>query len=311
MLTAAWQVRNDHNGEIVYKDYFNGAITGIVEADYRLDGRSTIICTSKDGEVRGYLPTDAAEGATPESLQSLNDVARELAEKKASLLAELGNYSAGIKQQGKKGGPADANLIPADTRLEARLEPNPAAHCVELVLSTNNYTVIQLVAVFAEQLFDGESLVAEAPGGTPEPIMRVRLALPRDVSTTMSVKVLVGNRGSQLYHVFELEQKLPKFAMYAPSAEPAGATPTASVIFQVNEQLRRVQLWATEAFAAPDTAFAIGAGGTTLNARFDSLRPGGGALALVLDAASGRMTVFSDSVRTHPGVYAASAFFFP
>ena len=34
------------NGEIVYKDYFATAITGIVQADYRLDGRVEIICTS-------------------------------------------------------------------------------------------------------------------------------------------------------------------------------------------------------------------------------------------------------------------------
>ena len=65
------------------------------EADYRLDGRVEIICAALDGEVRGYLPTDASEGATPETLRSLDDVARGLEEKKQVLLTELRNYEAG------------------------------------------------------------------------------------------------------------------------------------------------------------------------------------------------------------------------
>jgi Bardet-Biedl syndrome 2 protein len=54
-----------------------------------------IICAALDGEVRGYLPTDASEGATPETLRSLDDVARGLEEKKQVLLTELRNYEAG------------------------------------------------------------------------------------------------------------------------------------------------------------------------------------------------------------------------
>ena len=56
----------------------------------------------------------------------------------------------------------DPHLIPMDTKIEARFEPNEVAHCVELVLVTN-YTeaVIKLVAVFdtGEQIFEGESHV--------------------------------------------------------------------------------------------------------------------------------------------------------
>ena len=65
------------------------------ESDYRLDGRVEIICAAVDGEVRGYLPTDVSEGATPESLNSLDEVARGLEEKKQALLTELRNYEAG------------------------------------------------------------------------------------------------------------------------------------------------------------------------------------------------------------------------
>ena len=37
-----------------------------------------IIVCAADGEVRGYLPTDASEGATAESSSSLSEVARDL-----------------------------------------------------------------------------------------------------------------------------------------------------------------------------------------------------------------------------------------
>ena len=43
--------------------------------------------------------------------------------------------------------------------MEVKLEPNEAAHCVELLLKTTTYTVIQLVSVFNDQIFEGESLV--------------------------------------------------------------------------------------------------------------------------------------------------------
>ena len=60
----------------------------------------------------------------------------------------------------KKDGVTDPHLIPMDTKIEARLEPNEAANCVELVLATNYpEALIKLVAVFGEQIFDGESHV--------------------------------------------------------------------------------------------------------------------------------------------------------
>ena len=66
---------------------------------------------------------------------------------------------AGLKSAKSKKGTSDPHLIPPDTRVEVKLEPNEAAHCVELLLKTTTYTVIQLVSVFNDQIFEGESLV--------------------------------------------------------------------------------------------------------------------------------------------------------
>ena len=70
-------------------------------------------------------------------------------------------YCSGIKQQKKKKKDGvDPHLIPTDTKIDVALEPNQKSHCVDLVLKTSRSdTVIQLVTIFAEQLFPGESHV--------------------------------------------------------------------------------------------------------------------------------------------------------
>ena len=294
-LISGWsngkvEVRNDHNGEVVYKDYFNASISGIVESDYRMDGRVEIIVAGADGEVRGYLPTDASEGATPESLQSLDDVARDLEEKKMTLLAELQNYEAGIKSSKSKKGPTDPHLIPADTRVAVKLEPNESAKCVDLVLSTSTYTVIQLVAVFNDQVFEGCESFVTAPD-EPAATVRVRLAPQKDLSTTLQIKAFVGNRGSNVFHVFEMEQKLPKFAMYVPRPEIT-SVPESTVVFQIHERPNRIAMWLQSAFAIPDSA--IHQDANTLVARFMCLRDG---LPMVIQLdAHGRMAVATQSM---------------
>ena len=70
-----------------------------------------------------------------------------------------GLHSAGLKSAKSKKGTSDPHLIPPDTRVDVKLEPNEAAHCVDLLLKTTTYTVIQLVSVFNDQIFEGESLV--------------------------------------------------------------------------------------------------------------------------------------------------------
>lgn len=46
----------------------SSSVAGIVDADYRLDGRNQLICVSTDGNVKGYLPIE--EKATEMLLQN-------------------------------------------------------------------------------------------------------------------------------------------------------------------------------------------------------------------------------------------------
>ncbi|CAK9094747.1 Bardet-Biedl syndrome 2 protein homolog, partial [Durusdinium trenchii] len=61
-LIAGWEngkveVRNEKSGEVMCKDYFQAPVAALVHADYRLDGRETLMCLTSEGDVRGWLPS--------------------------------------------------------------------------------------------------------------------------------------------------------------------------------------------------------------------------------------------------------------
>ena len=46
--------RNDRTGEVVFKDNLGSAISGIVDADYRLDGKQQLIVCSMEGQGKAF-----------------------------------------------------------------------------------------------------------------------------------------------------------------------------------------------------------------------------------------------------------------
>ena len=42
--------RSDRTGEVIFKDNFPVAVAGILEGDYRMDGKVELICCSVEGE---------------------------------------------------------------------------------------------------------------------------------------------------------------------------------------------------------------------------------------------------------------------
>ena len=67
---------------MIFKDNFSQAVAGIVEGDYRMDGRELLICCAVDGEVRGYQPAGQEMQGNLMDSNIEQDTIRELSQRK-------------------------------------------------------------------------------------------------------------------------------------------------------------------------------------------------------------------------------------
>lgn len=118
----------------MFKDSFNCSIAGLADGDYRLEGRSQLICCSVDGEGNTkkmwlrlnertvcefsyYLPVRGYDSSRLGSLMEGNvhqDAVRDLLQKKQALLMELKNYESNTRPSGADAGQTNMNagMIP-------------------------------------------------------------------------------------------------------------------------------------------------------------------------------------------------------
>eukprot|EP00516_Mucochytrium_quahogii_P000978 CAMPEP_0203749128 /NCGR_PEP_ID=MMETSP0098-20131031/3800_1 /ASSEMBLY_ACC=CAM_ASM_000208 /TAXON_ID=96639 /ORGANISM=" , Strain NY0313808BC1" /LENGTH=801 /DNA_ID=CAMNT_0050638095 /DNA_START=282 /DNA_END=2684 /DNA_ORIENTATION=+ len=133
-------------------------------------------------------------------------------------------------KNGKNRGPAGA--IPKDTCLGIKMEVNVVERCLELIVETNNDTVIQNVLVFA---FDGGIFKSECQIASPETMhsgtVRVKLQPMKNVPVQLKIQSFVSARGSSDYmHVLEHVYDLPQFALF-------GAPPRESIHIEHGEDI--------------------------------------------------------------------------
>lgn len=83
---------------------------------------------------------------------------------------------------------AVGDLIPADTNVSGKIEPNCQELCIELQLQTNNHCVIKGAVIFAEHLFPGESSFVHPE--YPETSLVIPLRPTKDCAIEMLVKVI-------------------------------------------------------------------------------------------------------------------------
>ncbi len=143
------EVRSDRNGQVIYKDMFSSPISSIVRGDYRMDGKEEVICCALDGEVRGYLPAEAELATKMSSMvdrQQENEALNELQKRKTEMMLELKSMEESMKQRknGNAGG-QNAGIIPQTTKVDLEIAVNEKKNCNELVLSTNNDTILKMV----------------------------------------------------------------------------------------------------------------------------------------------------------------------
>ncbi|KAL6760242.1 BBS2m [Haematococcus lacustris] len=240
-LISGWsngrvEVRREDTGEVVFRDHLSSAVSGIMCADYRSDGQEEVIVCSMEGEVRGYLPMSADQPQNAMDFSAQQAAITELTQCKQELLYELTSY------QNTKASSAQAeasgNMIPSTTKVDSFVTLNKDTCTCELGLKTNNSTVIRGAVVFGEQIFAEESLFIYPK--TAESSLSVPLRPVKDVAVVLMIKVLVGTRSSSVYHIFELEIELPKFAMYAAVERSAHKTPASSVTFSLTDRIPRI-----------------------------------------------------------------------
>lgn len=254
-LLSGWSngrldVRSSKNGDLVFRDNFSSAVQSILQSDYRLDGRLNILGVSESGEVRGYLPADT-DGATAMMGAKANEKeVHKLMRQKQEMQMQLSGLENNLKRLKK--GDIGMGMIPPDTdiKLEDRLSRD--TNSLELVISTNNSSIIKSVAVFALDggVFEGESLMAYPP--KPKPTLTVQLKPEKNVECQLQLTILVGARASsKQFHVFHVPYRLAKFALYMPvfSADPAKSDqPLSSVTFRISERQERITQWIGTSF---------------------------------------------------------------
>eukprot|EP00927_Polykrikos_kofoidii_P040248 TRINITY_DN34443_c0_g1_i1.p1 TRINITY_DN34443_c0_g1~~TRINITY_DN34443_c0_g1_i1.p1 ORF type:complete len:727 (+),score=158.55 TRINITY_DN34443_c0_g1_i1:257-2437(+) len=317
-LIAGWEngkveVRNEKSGEVMFKDYFQAPIAALVHADYRLDGRNTLMCLTTEGDVRGWLPSSgggdgggggggAASLTSSVSDNKEHEAFRELQQKKQELTLELSSFQEQLKQFKQGGKDTAQGVIPTDTKINISLKSNKMQGTVELHLMTSNYSVIRAVVIFAEHLFDGEACMLHPI--PPSNNVIVQISPAKDVQTTMSIKAMAGLSASSLqYHVFELNHRMPKFAMYhcveahQLSRKPEGYCQ----FFLAGERPHRIWSWLQKSFISVEDQMQQPRGtdrNVALDVNFISLRTGEPLCISMTSEQGGKVTIRTDDIET-------------
>ncbi|KAL6479041.1 hypothetical protein MHYP_G00124740 [Metynnis hypsauchen] len=284
--------RSDRTGEVIFKDNFSSSVAGVVEGDYRMDGQIQLICTSVEGEVRGYLPASKEMKGNLMDASVEQDLIRELSQRKQNLLLELRNYEENAKAvPGASEVENQMGVIPANTQLQTALSVRAAtesqrAH-IELSISTPNETIIRAVLIFAEGIFEGESHVVHPNAQNLSGCIYVPIIPPKDIPVDLHIKAFVGGRISTQFHVFEITRQLPRFSMYDLHVDPSAPRPTGRVTFTVNDRPQRVVMWLNQNFLLPE-------GINSPDVTFTSLR--GGGLLTISMRSSGEITLSTDDI---------------
>uniref|UniRef100_A0A673M8K4 BBSome complex member BBS2 n=1 Tax=Sinocyclocheilus rhinocerous TaxID=307959 RepID=A0A673M8K4_9TELE len=205
--------RSDRTGEVIFKDNFSSSVAGVVEGDYRMDGQIQLICTSVEGEVRGYLPASKEMKGNLMDASVEQDLIREMSQRKQNLMLELRNYEENAKAlPGVSEGESKMGVIPANTQLQT-------------ALSVRRATESQRAHIDAQNLSG---------------CVRVPIIPPKDIPVDLHIKAFVGGKTSTQFHVFEITRQLPP------------VQPTGKVTFSINDRPQRVVMWLNQNFLLPE-----------------------------------------------------------
>lgn len=273
---------NGRKGEAVFKESYASPVNGIVTADYRHDGRTIPLVCTYDGVVRGYvaMETTAEEAIDTRDRGMLED----LMSQKQALQIEIGNLEKQIAKQAT--GQADTTMPSTKATVKARVRPNAANKCIDLVISTTE-GLVRGVSITGELLFSGSESAFYYAEGNPTDSLACPIKTEKDVATELKISVIVGLSMSDNFQVHDITFTLPKFAMYLPVRE-IPQRPQGSVTGKLADRVSRFQLWVSNSFSIPPSEVL-----NNYQASFVSVRDGS---TLTVAANNGEFTIYCDDM---------------
>ncbi|CAH2242280.1 jg25202 [Pararge aegeria aegeria] len=243
----------DGTGRVLRRVQMRSHAAAMLLADYRSVGASDLICVSDKGEVLGYpnTPENVSLTATSKRFPSEEDrvAITELLNKKQALLVELQHYEANSSSLTNKDMERPSTAMPTNTRLQVAIAADSEEKCLQLVVSTNNETIVRTALVLAEGIFDSGETLARHPQQTQlKSIMYIPLKPPRDVPVDVHIKALVGYADSEQFHIFEITKQLPRFSMYTIAPSRMKTQIASHVTFRITERVQRICIWINQNF---------------------------------------------------------------
>lgn len=253
-LVTGWsngklEVRNDENGELVYKDKFSSGMAQVLKADYRMDNRDEVVALSVGGQMRGYLPAEEEMQGQLMGQSKEEGAMQQLYQRKQELLQQLASFEKNIKQM--KSGDQGAGTIPPNTTLSVTLKPSLSKQGLIMTLSTNNDTVIKLAVVTSDVLFDDGCKIWHPQ--RPTSALSFCICPSRNTEVDVVIKAIVGHTTSTQEHIFHIKHKLNRFGSYINfNPDRLETHPTSSVSFKCTERTNRIALWLSSSFHMDD-----------------------------------------------------------
>jgi Bardet-Biedl syndrome 2 protein len=288
-----FEVRSDagqRDGMVTYKDKFDAAVTNIISADYRGEGRPNPLVCSFDGECRGYVAVETAQEEVV--VEHDHRILEKLMQEKQSLQFELTQFQRQLEMKTKDEGHVTLPTA-AEAKVACKLRPNAENKAIDLVLTVGGGAILQGCTVTADVIFGAaESLFITAD--QPSETLVASFKLEKDIAADLKVAAMVGFPGADCFQCHEMTIKLPKFAMYVP-VKDFGKDPEGAVTARVNERVNRLIMWAQSCFNGYAPAEEKPA---VFEARFYSLRDGNQLMIQTTPNNGGELIVRSDSMDT-------------